>query len=334
MFNILQCGDIHIGESRKYKGYLERHRSVLFQILDEAEKRKLALLITGDLFHRQDTTLAEFVLALEWLYEIDRRKIPSIIIAGNHDHIKGETTQLDLFNPFFQSNYVTLVSWTPKSVIIGDMGVICIPWRGYTTSEIEVIVSDLLPSIQHCQYKVVMLHECIVGSRADNGMIMPKGTKIPNMPEIDYWAIGDIHTMQVTNVPNGWYSGTPAQFRIDDAPTKGLIEVDLAQPSATPTFIPLVFKKIKVIKSVDEMTAEDAYYILNTSDLKEYVKANKDARVVESSWAKPLPVEETAIDYQKVGITDGLVAFLADKGIADEYQNKALEWVANLLKAA
>ena len=103
--------------------------------------------------------------------------------------------------------------------------------------KIETIVKKKLPQIADKKYKVVLLHECIVGVKLDNGFIMPTGTKIPKIPEITYWAVGDIHNHQRTNVSNGWYAGAPAQFKFDDKEPKGLVVVNLEHPSFWETIL-------------------------------------------------------------------------------------------------
>ena len=324
--SFLQTGDIHIGECRTLVGYLGRHKSILTQIIDTAYNLGLPLLITGDITHTKSTNYEERFL-LDWcLGEIEKREIPTVIITGNHDHLWGEVTQLDglKYMPF---KYIKIVTWHPDVHIIGQIGIICIPWRNYKTEDIKKIVTEKLPLIAHCTYRVVMMHECISGMKLDNGRILTSGVSIPSIPDITYWAIGDIHKFQTTNVANGYYSGSPAQFRFDDDLPKGVIRVDLDRPSKEPEFIPIMAKPLKTITNVEEIT-DDAYYRL-VGDYDEIIKANNEPLIVKSEYTN---TQEQAITYERIGICDGLPEFLATKGINDNMQKRAIDWISDLLK--
>ena len=324
--SFIQTGDIHVGECRSLTDYLSRHKSILTQIMDTSYNLGLPLLITGDITDSKSTTYEEKFLIDWWFSEIEKRKIPTIVITGNHDHLWGEVTQLDGLKmmPF---KYIKIVTWHPDVHVIGDIGVICIPWRGYKAEEINKIVLEKLPLVMHCKYRVVMLHECIAGVKTDSGKILPKGTAIPNISEITYWAVGDIHKHQKTNVSNSYYSGAPAQYKFDDTLPKGIIKIDLERPSKEPEFITLTSKPLKTVTSIDEIK-DDAYYRV-IGNYEEIIKANNDPNVVKAEYDDS---QERTIVYEKLGICDGLPEFLAAKGLKENIQKKAVDWVSNLLK--
>jgi DNA repair exonuclease SbcCD nuclease subunit len=324
----LQTSDIHIGECRSLEGYLARHRGILSQIIEQAKKRNLPVIIPGDLFHLKNTTYEERLLGSWFLGTLEEEGIDAIVTAGNHDHLKGKMTQIDDYR-FMPFKHVKIIGWDPEIHIIKDTGFIGISWGSYTTENLHDIVMDLLPKIRHCKYKVVMVHECIVGSMVDNGHIMPKGTSaLPNIPEVTYWAVGDIHVHQRINLPNAYYAGAPAQFKFDDVPRKGMIEVDLENPTAQPTFIPIRSKQLKTVSTVAEIL-EDAYYKVEGS-LEEVLLANQHEKVVKTDWVRP---ETASIDLSNLTITDGLPNFLADRGLPEKFQKMGVEWVEKLLSA-
>lgn len=325
--SFIQTSDIHIGESRNYKGYLERHKDVLWQILDEAQNRKLPLLVPGDLFHRNDTTHDELKLAYDFICEAERREIYTIISAGNHDHIEGDKTQLDplVGVPF---KFVKIVSWKPEVVKLGNLGIIVLSWQGYKTDQIEEEVSRMIHTIDSCEHKIVMCHEFIYGSVMDNGKIIPKGPKLPKLPKVGYWCMGDIHKHQPAGLPNAWYAGSPLQFKFDDVREKGIIKVDLPF-KGKPEFIPMKFKPFIVVNNVDEMT-EDAYYYLK-ADANAVVEASKDSRIVRTEWTHE---EQKAHDLSGMSITDGLTEILASKGLNEDWQKKAIEFVEKTVREA
>lgn len=321
--HFVQTSDIHIGECRTLPGYLERHKDVLKQITAMAVEQKVPLIVAGDIFHARNTSHNERFLADWWFGDIEEKGIPTIVTTGNHDHLWDDVTQLDGYLNFPFKN-ITFVTWKPQLVTLLNVDYLCVPWGNVSKQQFSEIVKGFLPKMRS-QYKVVIAHECIVGSKFDNGMISPKGTALPNIPEIDYWAMGDIHTLQRTNVPNGHYAGAPLQFTFGDKPIKGLLLVDLEKPTE-PTFVRLRSKPMIIVKSVEEIK-EDAYYMVR-GEFEEVLKANNSLQVVKSEWVKS---SAQSIEYQKVGILDGLPEFLAAKSLDETQQSKAVEWVKGVL---
>jgi len=326
MAKILQCSDLHFGACRDLPNYLARHRDIKNQITALAIELQFPLAIIGDLTHSKTTKHEERFLIDEWLGDLERYGIETVVTGGNHDYLYDDVTQLDGYTkmPF---KHVRVVPWYPRTYIINDIGFICLPWQGYNTEGIETAVNTLLPQVLGCRYKVVLLHECIAGSKGNNGYIIPKGTKIPDIPEVTYWGIGDLHSFQPANRANAWYAGAPAQFNFDDDLPKGVIVVDLDRPSQKPEFIPLTVKPLKTVKSVAEVT-EDAYYKV-VGSFEEVLEANFNENVIKSDLEAAESFDDT--EYCRTEITEGLTNFLAAKGINPEYQEYAIKWVENLL---
>lgn len=320
----LQIGDIHIGECRNLDGYLERHKSILEQAIFYAKHYQLPLVVSGDLFHLKGTTHKERHLAAWFLNEIEKTPHGGLVIGGNHDHIEGEFTQLHEYEimPFTK---VKIIPKKPQIVQLFGIEFFCIPWGGYSTEELEKIVLGMAKQSTSALPRVVVMHECLIGSKFDNGTLAPKGCKIPNLAGISYWAIGDLHAFQKTNVPNGYYAGAPAQFKSDDVPGKGMLLVELSKPTE-PKFLPIKTKEIRVVKSYAEVK-DDAYYIVE-GEYEDVLKANRDANVIRAEWK---PAESQAMVYQKLGIYDGLPEFLANKGLSEERQGYAVDWVKKVL---
>ena len=326
----LQVSDIHIGECRTLPGYLDRHKKVLEQVIEKAKEYRtspIQLVVAGDLCEK-NPTFAEQCLVAWFLGQIERNGIETILISGNHCHIGSGRTELDLFAelPYTHLHIFTKPGFHKAYAGHGsDIGFICLPWKGYTREQLKDLVETYLPNISECTYKVVVLHECIVGSKTDYGMTLPKGTSIPSIPEITYWAIGDIHGYQMSNVANGWYAGAPLQLTFGDKLPKGILEVDLHDPTR-PKFIPLLSKPMVTVSSIEEIT-EDAHYKVK-GDLETILKANRLDSVVKTDWDNR---SAKSIEYKKMGITDGLPEFLAEEGLQEKWQIKALIWVERFL---
>jgi len=316
----VQASDIHIGESRTLPNYLERHAPVLWQIQDRCIQERLPLILPGDVFHTKTPTFEERLLADRFFGRCEAEKIPTIVTPGNHDHLYGEVTLLDGYK-HYPLTYVKIVTYKPEVAVIGDTAFICVGWGNYSKDDLEQIVRGFLPGVMQYKYRVALVHECIVGSRFDNGLVSPKGSSLPNISEITYWAVGDIHTFQPTNLPNGFYAGAPLQFRFDDQQTKGYLVVDLDHPT-NPTFVPSQFRKLKTVDSVDQII-DDSYYMVR-GGMDEVLKGNKLDNVLRTDYEF---TEKTAISYTKLSITDGLPEFLALHGFDNQYQERAVKWV-------
>lgn len=323
MIHFLQSSDIHVGECRTLPGYLERHQQILWNILDKAKEFKVPLFVPGDVFHIRKLIFDELVLVGRWLAELDQIGVPVVFTIGNHDDIDGIRTQMDLYqvNPYRNVKIFT----KPATCRVGDIGVICLPWKNYTTEALRTEVTRLYPQVHDCKYKVVMLHECVIGSKVDNGFPMPKGTTIPNIPEITYWAIGDIHKSQSAGLKNAWYAGAPAQFTFGDFLPKGMLGVNLDTPTV-PQFISLPSKPFCIVDKAEDVK-DDAYYMVRGS-FEEVVKANNIDAVVKTDWVKP---QTAVLDYEKIGLTEGLPEFLAEKGLNPDEQQNAVDWVNTVI---
>lgn len=323
----LQTSDLHVGESRALPDYLKRHSEVLYQISDYAKQHSLPILVPGDLYHTKNPTYEERLLAEGWICHLELQQIHSLWIPGNHDHVAGDLTLLDSLAAFPLRYTKIFTNRTPvRSCVINEMLVIGVPWGNLSKEEIEISVrAELAKRPPSHLPVVVMVHECIVGSKFDNGIISPKGCSLPDMPEVTYWAVGDIHTQQRTNLANGHYAGAPLQFKFDDNERKGFLVVDLSLPSQ-PTFVETQFKKLKTISTVEEMK-EDAYYFVK-GEVEEVLKAGKHESVIRTDWSRP---KKEVVEYVPGDLTEGLCEYLADNGFDETFQEKALKWVKQQL---
>jgi DNA repair exonuclease SbcCD nuclease subunit len=321
----VQTGDIHIGESRSLPNYLERHEQVLMQIANKAIELKCPLVVAGDLFHTKNPTADERYLAERWLGHLNRYVL-TIVAPGNHDHIYGDRFLTDGYRHLGLER-VIITGADPQVIWFGDTAFLVIPWGGYTEDEISEKIRSLITEevSSRAKYLVAVAHECIVGSRFDNGIISPKGCRLPVIPQIRYWVVGDIHTHQRTNLENGFYAGAPLQFRFDDQEQKGILVVDLEKPTE-PEFVPLQFKPLRTVSTYAEVK-DDAYYMVR-GDLSEVVASGKDTNVLRTSCER---FEQVAIDFQSRSVTYQLPQFLAERGLTPERQQQAVKWVEDIL---
>ena len=319
----VQASDFHVGKARSIPGYLERHSNVLYQIADYCIANSLPLLLPGDIYDRKPL-FKETLLVEGWLNYLEQNGVRTIVSPGNHEHIAGSEFLLDNL-PLFPLRHVSVTGYNPDHFAHQDTLVITIPWGGYKEQEIRLFVETELAKASSLgnlrEFTVVMCHECIVGSKVDNGTIMPKGCRLPDMPEVTYWAVGDIHVFQPTNLRNGFFAGAPLQFNFDEQEEKGFLVVDTLNPTE-PEFVRTSFKPLRTVNSVDSV-CNDAFYFVK-GDIDEVLKANRNGDVIRTDWAIEA---RQAIDFKPAGVTDGLADYLALNGFDSSYQQRGITWV-------
>jgi exonuclease SbcD len=82
----LHTSDWHVGRTIRSRSRLDEHRAVFAEMVDIAAHEQIdAVLVTGDIFHERRPSLEAQELVAETLAELARRRIPSVLIPGNHD---------------------------------------------------------------------------------------------------------------------------------------------------------------------------------------------------------------------------------------------------------
>lgn len=323
----VQTSDIHTGDSTFAPNYLERHKGVMQQITDEAKKVG-RLVIAGDIFHINTKPIKndERHLIDWWFGDLEKNGIDTVVISGNHDHLYGDVTHLTGYTqmPF---KHVRIFSWYSGFCEFDGIGFICIPWNGYSEEGMREEVLKYEDQAKKCEKVVVVAHECIIGSKFDNGILSERGTKLPHVDFVDYWAIGDIHERQNGNLDNSAYSGAPLQFKFGDRLNKGFLVV---QDDFSAKFKKTKFVKFKTVNKLSDIKDDDSLYKM-VGNMEDVLEANKREGVVSSEWKRP---EAKALNFDhQVKVTDGLIEFLATKGCDQDLQKQGLEFVQGVLNA-
>lgn len=345
---LIHCADLHIGKSRKLPGYLERQDRMLAGIFDAAAKYSDGLVvIAGDVYDRLDLLPREKDLFVEHLSRADHAGITTIIVSGNHDmideddggytHLRG----LRLIAEERRFRHTHVVETNPASFTptkFPELSVICVPSYYRQTKEVSSIVraelkrlkaaGDLQPTV------LAVVHETILGAKNDFGKRM--GVDFGNAEHcvtldgslpVTYWALGDIHRPQrIKGVPNAWYCGSPIQHDFGDPGDRGVLLVDLDNPTE-PELLDLDVKKLITVdvsaKTVAADIPTDAYVRLHGA--REHIRALQgQAPAVVAS--KPTAAKEAEIieDVQLSDVLDGLPEILAEAGISPADQRWCL----------
>lgn len=348
---ILHTSDLHIGKSRKLPDYLGRQRQMLNEIYRIAKSREIdLLLVAGDIFDTKMIYPREKDMFLQWVLKLDalasEQDFSVIIMDGNHDLLTEGYTHLRFLRVLQDEGHfkcTDIVEIEPTLIRKGNVFVGCVPAKYYNTEQLNTIVNSLylkanklawgesapVENKRHPELKfIAMVHECILGSMNSIGWLADKGPQLdPDLP-VDYWALGDIHKyQQVRGVPNAWYSGSPIQHDFSDTDRRGILIVDLDQPTK-PEFVELqgVTKLVTLTEIPDEWEEDQIVRLEATPDV--LAKTDLPANVVAT---KPVVNAQKAIDaVRKDDMLHGLPEILAAMGVTPDDQETAIDTIRKL----
>lgn len=96
---LLHTSDWHVGK-RLVVSRMSEHEAVLAEIAEIAVRERIdCLLITGDMFHSRAPHPDDERLVFGFFAELARRKIPAVVISGNHDHPRRLAALKSLLSP-------------------------------------------------------------------------------------------------------------------------------------------------------------------------------------------------------------------------------------------
>lgn len=244
---IVHAADLHLGRSRKLPNYLERQDAMVRGIFDLAAANDGIVLLAGDIFDRLDLLPRERDIFIRHLCRADAQGITTVMVNGNHDMIDeddGGYTHLRVISAMVEEKRLkrtVVIETDPASFELPKLGfaVIGVPSYYRKTKEVNKIVAHHCKELATKLPVVALVHETVLGSRNDFGKKFGIDigsedhcvTLDPNLP-VTYWALGDIHAPQaIEGCQHAWYSGAPIQHDFGDAPRRGVLVVDLDNPT-------------------------------------------------------------------------------------------------------
>lgn len=274
MTRILHIADLHYGHSRFLPEgrHIERQRLMGQEICKVIRDKQVELvIIAGDLAHRIDLSPEEECAMMEFLYDLDNLA-DWVAIAGNHDKYVEGKTRID----FLQSAKFTrgtIATTRPLYVDKCGVGLILLPYAGYSTDTLEAAVRDLMtPGVAQGVPIIVVSHEHFVGAILDSGYVgySKDYPRVPDIEEILYWALGDIHLHQQIG-PTAWYSGSPMQHTFGEKVPKGVMLLDVAGKVCYAQFIELTAlgKLLTVETPPEEWSTTDFYRLVGDAQVVE-----------------------------------------------------------------
>ena len=189
------------------------------------EEQVHALLVAGDVYDSADRSLRAQLRFVEGLKRLDEAGIRSFICHGNHDPLDGWEARLvyphSCTRFLKDARAVPILEEDPRRGVVHGIS--------YVTGNVE---ENLVPRLGRGQpetFSIGLLH-ANVGADAAHANYAPCSLHDLERSEIDYWALGHVHTRQVLSdrSPAVVYPGNPQGRHPNERGARGvyLVEVD------------------------------------------------------------------------------------------------------------
>jgi DNA repair exonuclease SbcCD nuclease subunit len=276
---ILHISDSHLGYSAYRKatpdGINQREIDTYFafeQFVDYVIKSKPDLILhAGDLFDSVRPNNRAITFAVDQILRISEKKIPFVIIAGNHEHPRLKETghifsifnHIDNICPVYNAKY-EILSFNISNKNVKVHAIPQCELKKQFESELERLKPDT-----DADYNILVSHGAVSGIQVFsmnefNELIIP--VKVLS-EKFDYIALGHYHKFTKL-ADNAFYSGSTERFSYTDAPDKkGFIEIQLGNIKIESNFIELNIRKMIDKKPI----------ICSNLKLEEIMKKIKDA---------------------------------------------------------
>ena len=233
---IIHLSDLHIGKRVNEISMIEDQEYILLQILQIIDEEQAdAVLIAGDVYDKSMPSAEAVTLFDDFLCRLSKRKIPTLIISGNHDspeRLAFGNRLLELggiyISPVYDGNI--------RSVVLNDEHGELVFWllpfvkpvhvkRYYPDSGIEsytdaVRVAIEKMNIDTSKRNVLLAHQFVTGaSTCESEEISVGGSDnvdVTVFEAFDYVALGHIHGPQNTGSHRFRYCGTPLKYSFSE----------------------------------------------------------------------------------------------------------------------
>jgi exonuclease SbcD len=273
----LHTGDFHLGSPlRAVEAASESLAERLQRATHEALRRvvQVALdedvdfvVVAGDLYDQQARSVYANEFLVDQFERLNDADIPCYVVHGNHDPLGAGAEKLpfpDNVHVFGAQNVETVLYPTeddPEARILGQSYES--QWESNSLYYHYTPPDTSIPNIG-------VLH---TGLNPDGRRYAPCGPADLMQKDIDYWALGHLHTPQIVDGAPAAYAGIPQGRHIGETAIGGCLLVDIdAGAAPTITFVPtspIVWQEMRV--DIDTATVDDTTPLRNLSDVETYL---------------------------------------------------------------
>ena len=201
---IVHISDIHIRNNQLH----ELYKNQFLKFIDDlnfigATPDEVRIVITGDIFHQKITVSNEQILLISWFLNrlTDFGKV--IIIPGNHDFLENNMERMDTITPIVELLRNPKISFFKDSGVYHDENVSWIVYSLYQHNQRPEFKKTDENGLSDSNFYVGLFHGPIQGMSTDLGFTFDDAYDRLNFVDLDLLLAGDIHKMQIFQLPNG-----------------------------------------------------------------------------------------------------------------------------------
>ena len=233
---LIHLSDLHIGKRVNEISMIEDQEFILHQILQIIEEEKAdALLIAGDVYDKSVPSAEAVTLFDDFLCQLAQRKIPTLIISGNHDspeRLAFGNRLMEECGIHISPVYDGSVATVTLSDEHGEVDFWLLPFikpahvkRYFPDAGIESYTDACRVAVEHMGIdasirNVLLTHQFVTGSiTCESEEISVGGTDNVDasvFADFDYVALGHIHGPQNIGSNHIRYCGTPLKYSFSE----------------------------------------------------------------------------------------------------------------------
>ncbi len=303
---LFHLSDLHLGKRLNEYSLIDDQRHILNQTLTMMDDESPdALMICGDVYDKAMPSAEAVSLFDDFLWEVSKRRIPTLIISGNHDSperlsfgsrimersqvylsrsYEPNGTPVTLDDEFGPVNFFLLPFVKPINVqraLMEEFPEEADAIRTYTDA-LRAAIGHM--NVDTTERNVLLAHQFVVGgvtSESENRNVGGLDQVDADVFDpFDYVALGHLHGPQRIARDTLRYSGTPLKYSLsEEHHHKSVTVVELgAKGEVDLRFLPLVpLRDLRSIRGTyDEVTLKDNYHNTNTEDYVHVTLTDED----------------------------------------------------------
>ena len=247
---LIHLSDLHIGKRVNEVSMIEDQEYMLLQILKIIDDEKAnAVLIAGDVYDKSVPSAEAVTLFDDFLCRLAKRKVPVLIISGNHDspeRLAFGNRLMEESGIFISPVYDGSVSTFTLSDEYGDVDFWLLPFlkpahvkRYFPDAGIESYTDAIRAAVEHMGIdtavrNVLLTHQFVTGAATCESEEISVGgsdnVDASVFADFDYVALGHIHGPQNIGSNRIRYCGTPLKYSFsEEAHHKSVTVVNLGK---------------------------------------------------------------------------------------------------------
>jgi DNA repair exonuclease SbcCD ATPase subunit len=234
--HIFHIADIHLRNWKRHKEFKEVFDKV-FKEVDELPPNSI-ITVGGDIVHAKTDMSPELIEMVSYLFNGLANRLPTIVIAGNHDANLNNKHRLDALTPIVKGlNHPNLFYLRNSGLY--EIGDIAVSVMSLLDEPEKYITYDKITNPEKYKKVVALYHGTIANSRVDSGLMLSHGLDWSIFAGFDVVPLGDIHKRQVLSKQNPaiFYPGSLVQQNFGEVfEDHGYALVDLTKEDIEYTF--------------------------------------------------------------------------------------------------